>query len=64
MWSVFYMGVEFATGTLPWKSMHEKERIGELKQRYMNDTLVENLPDVFGFWLNISYRLFIISFLI
>eukprot|EP01107_Rhizomastix_libera_P003843 TRINITY_DN1659_c0_g1_i1.p1 TRINITY_DN1659_c0_g1~~TRINITY_DN1659_c0_g1_i1.p1 ORF type:complete len:344 (-),score=58.16 TRINITY_DN1659_c0_g1_i1:45-1076(-) len=52
IWSIFYMGIEFVTGTLPWRSQSEKERIGEIKQKYLNPSLVENLPEEFEMFFN------------
>ncbi|KAJ3274447.1 Tau-tubulin kinase 2, partial [Blyttiomyces sp. JEL0837] len=44
LWSFFYLIVEFLKGSLPWKGK-EKDRIGELKQRYTTRELVEGLPN-------------------
>ncbi|KAJ3189338.1 hypothetical protein HDU85_002967 [Gaertneriomyces sp. JEL0708] len=43
LWSLFYLMVEFLRGSLPWKGK-EKEKIGELKQKYTNASLVSDLP--------------------
>jgi len=48
LWSVFYMMVEFATGTLPWRNQRDRDKVGEIKQKYMTDPhLTEGLPPEF-----------------
>jgi tau tubulin kinase len=44
LWSVFYVIVEFALGSLPWRKIKDKEHIGELKERFTNAELVKDLP--------------------
>jgi tau tubulin kinase len=44
LWSVFYVLVEFALGSLPWRKIKDKEHIGELKERFTNAELVKDLP--------------------
>ena len=49
LWSVFYMLVEFATGTLPWRNQRDRDKVGEMKQKYMtNKKLTEGLPPEFA----------------
>lgn len=47
LWSVFYVLVEFALGSLPWRKIKDKEHIGELKERFTNAELVKDLPPEF-----------------
>jgi tau tubulin kinase len=47
LWCVFYVLVEFALGSLPWRKVKDKEHIGELKERYTNAELVKDLPAEF-----------------
>jgi len=48
LWSVFYMMVEFATGTLPWRNQRDRDKVGEAKVKYMTGTkLTEGLPPEF-----------------
>jgi len=48
LWSVFYMMVEFATGTLPWRNQRDRDKVGEIKQKYMTGKkLTEGLPSEF-----------------
>lgn len=47
LWSVFYVLVEFALGSLPWRRIKDKEHIGELKERFTNAELVKELPKEF-----------------
>jgi len=51
LWSVFYVLVEFALGSLPWRKIKDKERIGELKEKYTNKELVRDLPKEFTLFL-------------
>jgi len=44
LWSLFYMMVEFLTGSLPWKKEKDREQIGKLKEEHTNPTLVQGLP--------------------
>jgi hypothetical protein len=53
MWSVFYVLVEFATGSLPWKRIKDKEHIGELKEKFTNGDLVKDLPKEFVLFLQV-----------
>eukprot|EP00658_Telonema_sp_P-2_P047798 TRINITY_DN36389_c0_g1_i1.p1 TRINITY_DN36389_c0_g1~~TRINITY_DN36389_c0_g1_i1.p1 ORF type:complete len:235 (+),score=43.18 TRINITY_DN36389_c0_g1_i1:174-878(+) len=47
LWSLLFMLVEFATGSLPWRKYKEKEAIGECKQQTVNADLVRTLPREF-----------------
>lgn len=48
LWSVFYLLVEFATGSLPWRSIHDRDKVGLAKQMYLsNSKLTEGLPPEF-----------------
>ena len=47
LWSLLFMLVEFATGSLPWRKYKEKEAIGECKQQTVNAELVRTLPREF-----------------
>jgi tau tubulin kinase len=47
LWSVLYLLVEFAVGSLPWRKIKDKDRIGELKEKYTNKELVKDLPKEF-----------------
>ena len=48
LWSVFYMLVEFATGTLPWRNQRDRDKVGEMKQKYLGTKkLTEGLPPEF-----------------
>jgi serine/threonine protein kinase len=44
MWSLFYVLVEFAIGKLPWSREKEKDTIALQKEKWMNDTLIADLP--------------------
>ncbi|CAD2214903.1 Protein tyrosine kinase/Protein kinase domain containing protein, putative [Angomonas deanei] len=47
LWSLLFMLVEFATGTLPWRKYKDKEDIGRCKEESINPHLVRNLPREF-----------------
>lgn len=48
MWSLFYILIELVTGSLPWKGMRDKDKIGELKEEYSkNFLLVQNMAKEF-----------------
>eukprot|EP00668_Euglena_longa_P001239 GGOE01001468.1.p1 GENE.GGOE01001468.1~~GGOE01001468.1.p1 ORF type:complete len:506 (-),score=68.77 GGOE01001468.1:353-1870(-) len=51
LWSLFYVLVEFASGSLPWRKIKDKDQIGELKAKYTNQDLVKDLPSAFGLFL-------------
>jgi len=51
LWSVFYVMVEFALGSLPWRKIKDKEHIGELKERFTNAELVKDLPPEYKLFL-------------
>ena len=44
LWSVFYMLIELATGSLPWRRIREKEEAGRAKQDTDHDELIKGLP--------------------
>lgn len=52
LWSILYILVEFAQGTLPWRQLKEKEEIGRMKQQYLHRRLVEALPPEFEDFMN------------
>lgn len=47
LWSLLFMLVEFATGTLPWRKYKEKDDIGRCKEESISPHLVRNLPREF-----------------
>lgn len=47
LWSLLFMLVEFATGTLPWRKYKDKDEIGRCKEESINPHLVRNLPREF-----------------
>ncbi|RNF00383.1 putative casein kinase [Trypanosoma rangeli] len=47
IWSLLFMLVEFATGTLPWRKYKEKEEIGRCKEEMIGSGLVQNMPREF-----------------
>lgn len=47
LWSLLFMLVEFATGTLPWRKYKDKEDIGRCKEESITPHLVRNLPREF-----------------
>jgi len=48
LWSVFYVMVEFATGSLPWRNQRDRDKVGEMKAEYLKGTkLTEGLPPEF-----------------
>ena len=48
LWSIFYMMIEFATGNLPWRNQRDRDKVGEMKQKYMTGKkLTEGLPSEF-----------------
>lgn len=59
LWSLLFMLIEFATGTLPWRKYKEKEDIGRCKEETVGPQLVKNLPREFAAFLehlqNCSY---------
>jgi len=60
LWSVFYVMVEFATGTLPWRNQRDRDKVGEAKKAYMTGKkLTEGLPPEFeqfmGYLLTLDY---------
>jgi tau tubulin kinase len=57
LWSVFYVLVEFALGTLPWRKMKDKDAIGGLKEKYTTKELVKDLPKEFSLFLESLQKL-------
>jgi len=51
LWSLFYVLVEFASGSLPWRKIKDKDQIGELKEKYTNLDLVKDLPNGFALFM-------------
>eukprot|EP00796_Vickermania_ingenoplastis_P007327 gene7327-5163_t len=51
LWSLLFMLIEFATGTLPWRRYKVKEDIGLCKERSIGPRLVRNLPREFRLFL-------------
>eukprot|EP00670_Eutreptiella_braarudii_P009291 CAMPEP_0174305786 /NCGR_PEP_ID=MMETSP0810-20121108/36_1 /TAXON_ID=73025 ORGANISM="Eutreptiella gymnastica-like, Strain CCMP1594" /NCGR_SAMPLE_ID=MMETSP0810 /ASSEMBLY_ACC=CAM_ASM_000659 /LENGTH=522 /DNA_ID=CAMNT_0015412323 /DNA_START=90 /DNA_END=1658 /DNA_ORIENTATION=- len=51
LWSLFYVLVEFASGSLPWRKVKDKDQIGELKEKHTNMDLVKDLPKSFGLFM-------------
>ncbi|CCW60699.1 unnamed protein product [Phytomonas sp. EM1] len=51
LWSLLFMLVEFATGTLPWRKYKDKEDIGRCKEESITPQLVRNLPREFQAFL-------------
>ena len=48
LWSVFYVMVEFATGSLPWRNQRDRDKVGEMKQQYLGThKLTDGLPPEF-----------------
>lgn len=47
IWSLLFMLIEFATGTLPWRKYKEKEEIGRCKEEVIGTGLVQSLPREF-----------------
>ena len=58
LWSLFYMTIEFLTGTLPWKGKN-KDIIGNMKQELTNADLFkgqsEHLNDILQHLLSLKY---------
>eukprot|EP01004_Peranema_trichophorum_P002523 NODE_1575_length_1900_cov_38.492403_g1334_i0.p1 GENE.NODE_1575_length_1900_cov_38.492403_g1334_i0~~NODE_1575_length_1900_cov_38.492403_g1334_i0.p1 ORF type:complete len:489 (+),score=100.11 NODE_1575_length_1900_cov_38.492403_g1334_i0:220-1467(+) len=44
LWSLFYVLIEFATGSLPWRKIKDKDQIGVLKEKHNTTDLVQGLP--------------------
>ncbi|KAI9143022.1 kinase-like domain-containing protein [Paraphysoderma sedebokerense] len=59
LWSVFYLMVEFLSGQLPWRKEKDKDVVGEIKERYTNETLVASLPkpcqEFYKYLLTLNY---------
>ena len=52
LWSVFYMLVEFAQGSLPWRKLKDKEEVGKFKKAYDHKLLLKHLPSEFKEFLS------------
>eukprot|EP00727_Mastigamoeba_balamuthi_P007938 m51a1_g3765 putative protein serine threonine kinase (447) ;mRNA; r:124318-126303 len=52
LWSVLYLAIEFATGTLPWKQQRDRDKIAEMKNHYLSRRLVENLSSEYEDFMN------------
>jgi len=44
IWSILFILVEFATGSLPWRKLRDKDKIGEMKKEGVGPYLVSSLP--------------------
>jgi len=51
LWSLFYVLIEFAKGSLPWRRLKEKDQIGEMKIQHSNPELIQDLPPEFCTWM-------------
>lgn len=47
LWSLLFMIVEFATGSLPWRKCKVKEDIGAFKEKSLTPRLIRSLPREF-----------------
>eukprot|EP01116_Phalansterium_solitarium_P006661 TRINITY_DN19002_c0_g1_i1.p1 TRINITY_DN19002_c0_g1~~TRINITY_DN19002_c0_g1_i1.p1 ORF type:complete len:591 (+),score=173.25 TRINITY_DN19002_c0_g1_i1:252-2024(+) len=47
LWSLLYLLIEFARGSLPWRKLKDKDKIGETKIQFNNADLVADLPSEF-----------------
>jgi len=61
LWSVLYMIIEFATGSLPWRTERDRDKVGEIKEKYMSGKkLVRGLPNEFeefmAYLLTLNYK--------
>lgn len=52
LWSLLFMLIEFATGTLPWRKFKVKEKIAVCKEASLKPKLVRNLPREFQTFLS------------
>eukprot|EP01063_Lacrimia_lanifica_P009440 TRINITY_DN1644_c0_g1_i2.p1 TRINITY_DN1644_c0_g1~~TRINITY_DN1644_c0_g1_i2.p1 ORF type:complete len:587 (+),score=178.57 TRINITY_DN1644_c0_g1_i2:130-1890(+) len=58
LWCLFYVLVEFRLeGGLPWRRHKDKNTIGEMKERYTNEKLVEKLPTEFYLFMKHLFSL-------
>lgn len=48
LWSLLFMLIEFATGTLPWRKFKDKDDIGRCKEMCIGPQLVKHMPREFG----------------
>jgi len=44
IWSLFYLAVEFLTGSLPWRKEKDKDVVGKIKKKSTNLQLIQQLP--------------------
>ncbi len=47
LWSLFYLLVEFALGSLPWRKLKDKDQVGEVKLKIAPQELCRDLPGEF-----------------
>ena len=52
LWSVFYMLIELATGSLPWRRIRDKEEAGKAKQDCDHYKLISSLPEEFKLFMD------------
>lgn len=52
LWSLLFMLIEFATGSLPWRKCKTKEELAACKERSVKPKLVHNLPREFHLFLS------------
>jgi serine/threonine protein kinase len=55
LWSLLYVLIEFATGTVPWahlRGLSNLDKVRDMKQAYYNEKLVKGLPDEFLKFMN------------
>lgn len=57
LWSVFYMLIELAIGSLPWRRIREKEEAGKAKQECNHDNLIKGLPEEFKLFMDYLQKL-------
>eukprot|EP01059_Diplonema_ambulator_P008043 TRINITY_DN17571_c0_g2_i1.p1 TRINITY_DN17571_c0_g2~~TRINITY_DN17571_c0_g2_i1.p1 ORF type:complete len:576 (+),score=105.96 TRINITY_DN17571_c0_g2_i1:67-1728(+) len=58
LWCLFYVLVEFRSENgLPWRRHKEKNVIGEIKERYTNESLVQHLPIAFSMFMRHLFSL-------
>eukprot|EP01130_Rhizamoeba_saxonica_P012878 TRINITY_DN5471_c0_g1_i4.p1 TRINITY_DN5471_c0_g1~~TRINITY_DN5471_c0_g1_i4.p1 ORF type:complete len:316 (-),score=49.04 TRINITY_DN5471_c0_g1_i4:265-1191(-) len=55
LWSLFYVIIEFCTGTLPWahlRGIQNLDKVRDMKQTYYDEKLVRGLPGMFLEFMN------------
>eukprot|EP00005_Dracoamoeba_jomungandri_P006934 CAMPEP_0174269078 /NCGR_PEP_ID=MMETSP0439-20130205/39769_1 /TAXON_ID=0 /ORGANISM="Stereomyxa ramosa, Strain Chinc5" /LENGTH=265 /DNA_ID=CAMNT_0015357649 /DNA_START=1 /DNA_END=795 /DNA_ORIENTATION=- len=50
LWSLFYVLIEFYTGSLPWRRIKDKDLVGDMKKKLNTPDLVEDCPEEFLKW--------------